>query len=49
MFRYRKAEEHKITVGEDAVLALMFADGFLGISEAPEGLQTLVEKALAYR
>ena len=32
--------------GGDTVLGLMFADGFVGISETPEGLQKQIEKAL---
>ena len=28
-----------VTVGEDTVSGLMFADDFVGISETPEGLQ----------
>ena len=35
-------------MGEDTVSGLMFADDFVGISEAPEGLQKQIEKALEY-
>ena len=35
-------------MGEDTVSGLMFADGFVGISETPEGLQKQIEKALEY-
>ena len=35
-------------MGEDTVSGLMFADDFVEISETPEGLQNLIEKALEY-
>ena len=43
-------EESKqgVTMGEDTVSALMFADDFVGISETPKGLQKQVEKAPEY-
>ena len=31
-------------MGEDTVSGLMFADGFVGMSETPEGLQERIEK-----
>ena len=34
--------------GRDTASGLMFADGFVSISETPEGLQTQIEKALEY-
>ena len=34
-----EAAKQRFTMGEDTVSGLMFADGFVGISEAPEGLQ----------
>ena len=37
-----------VTVGEDKVSRLMFVDDFVGISEAPEGLQKQIGKALEY-
>ena len=37
-----------ITMGEDTVSGLTFTDDFVGISETPEGLQKLMEKALKY-
>ena len=45
-----EAARQGVTLGEDTVSGLMFADGFAKISETPEGLQKqiLVEKALAY-
>ena len=35
-----------VTVGEDTVSGVMFADDFVGIPETPEGLQKQIEKAL---
>ena len=35
-----------VTVGEDTVSGVMFADDFVGISETPEALQKQIEKAL---
>ena len=35
-------------MGEDTVSGLMFADGFVGISETAEGLPEQIEKALEY-
>ena len=43
-----EAAKQGVTVGEDTVSELMFADGFVGISETPEGLQKQIEKALEY-
>ena len=40
------AAKQGVTMGEDAVSGLMFADGFVGLSETPEGLQKHKEKAL---
>ena len=37
-----------VTVGEDTVSALTFADNFVGISETPEGLQKRIGKALKF-
>ena len=37
-----------VTVGEDTVSGLMFADVLVGISETPEVLQEQIEKALEY-
>ena len=43
-----EAAKQGVTMGEDTVLGLMFADDFVGISETPEGLQKQIEKALEY-
>ncbi|MEP2874451.1 MAG: reverse transcriptase domain-containing protein [Hyphomicrobiales bacterium] len=43
-----EAARQGVTVGEDTVSGLMFADDFVGISETPEGLQKQIEKALEY-
>ena len=43
-----EAASQGVTVGEDTVSGLMFADDFVCISETPEGLQTQIEKALEY-
>ena len=40
------AAKQGVTMGEDAVSGLMFADDFVGVSETPEGLQQQIEKAL---
>ena len=37
-----------VTVGEDTVPGLMFADVFVGVSETPERLQKQIEKALEH-
>ena len=37
-----------VTMGEDTVSELMFADDFVGVSETPQGLQKQIEKALEY-
>ena len=42
-----EAAKQRVTVGEDTVSGLMFADGFVGISQTPEGLQKQIEKALS--
>ena len=41
-----EAAKQGVTMGEDTVSGLIFADGFVGLSETPEGLQEQVEKAL---
>ena len=43
-----EAAKQGVTVREDTVSGLMFADDFVGRSEAPEGLQKRIEKALEY-
>ena len=43
-----EAAKQGITVGEDTVSGLMFADDFVGISETPEGLEKQIDKALEY-
>ena len=43
-----EAARQGVTIGEDTVSGLMFADDFAGISETPEGLQEQIEKALEY-
>ena len=43
-----EAAKQGVKVGEDMVSGLMFADDFVGISDAPEGLQKQIEKALEY-
>ena len=40
-----EAATHGVTVGKNTVSGLMFADDFVGISEALEGLQNQIEKA----
>ena len=42
------AAKQGVTVGEDTVSGLRFADDFVGISETPERLQKQIEKALEY-
>ena len=42
-----EAAKQGVTVGEDAVSGLMFADDFVGISETPQGLQQ-IEKTVEY-
>ena len=37
-----------VTMGEDTMSGLMFADYLVGISETPEGLQKQIEKSLEY-
>ena len=41
-----EAAKQGVTVEEDAVSGLIFADGFVGISETPGGLQKQIEKTL---
>ena len=43
-----EAAKQGITAGEDAVSGLMFAVGFVGTPETPEGLQKQSEKAPEY-
>ena len=43
-----EAAKQGVTVGEDTVSGLMFADFFVGISETSEGLQKQYENALKY-
>ena len=39
-----EAAKEAVTVGEDTASGLMFADDFVGISEAPEGLHKQVRE-----
>ena len=41
-----EAANQGVTVREDTVSGLMFADDFVGKSETPEGMQKHMEKAL---
>ena len=41
-----EAAKQGVTIGEDTVSGLMFADDFGGISDTPEELQKRIEKAL---
>ena len=42
-----EAAKQGVTVGGDTAVAVStFADDFVGVSETPEGLQELIEKAL---
>ena len=43
-----EAAKQGVTMGEDTVSGLMFADDFVGISETPEGVQKQIENALEY-
>ena len=43
-----EAAKQGVTMGEDTVSGLMFADDFVGISETPKGLQKQIERALEY-
>ena len=43
-----EAAKKGVTMREDTVSGLMFADDFVGISETPGGLQKHIEKALGY-
>ena len=43
-----EAAKKGVTMGENTVLGLMFADDFVGIPETPEGLQKQIGKALEY-
>ena len=40
-----EAAEQRVTVGEDTMSRSMFTEDFVKISETPEGLQNLIEKA----
>ena len=40
----REAAKQGVTMGEDTVSGLMFADNFVGISETPEGWQNRYRK-----
>ena len=41
-----EAAKQGVTVGDNTVSGLMFADDFVGISETPKGLQKQIAKAL---
>ena len=43
-----EAAKQGIVVEEDTMSGFMFEDGFVGISETPEGIQKQIEKALEY-
>ena len=43
-----EAAKQGVTMGEDTVSGLIFADDFVGILETPEGLQKQTEEALQY-
>ena len=43
-----EAAKQGVTVGEDTVSGLMYANDFVGISETPERLQKQIEKTLEY-
>ena len=43
-----EAAKEGVTMGDDTVSGLMFADDFVGISETPEGWQKQIQKALEY-
>ena len=43
-----EAAKQGVTIGEDTVSGLRFADDFVGISESPDGLRKQIEKALEY-
>ena len=43
-----EAAKHGVTVEEETVWGLVFADDFVAISETPEGLQKQIEKTLEY-
>ena len=43
-----EAARQGVTVGEETVSGLMFADDIVGISETPEELQKQIEKTLEY-
>ena len=43
-----EAAKQGVTIGEDTVSQLIFADDYVAISETPEGLQKQIEKALGY-
>ena len=43
-----EAAKQGVVVEEDTMSGFMFKDGFVGISETPEGIQKQIEKALEY-
>ena len=43
-----EAAKQGVTVGQDTVSGLMYADDFVGMSETPTWLQKRIEKALDY-
>ena len=43
-----EAAKQGVTAGGDTVSGLLFADDFVGTSQAPKGLQQLTGKALEY-
>ena len=43
-----EAATQGVAVGDDAVSGSIFSDCFVGIAEAPEGLQKQIENALEY-
>ena len=43
-----EAAKRGLTMGEDMVSRLIFADDFVGISETPKRLQKQIEEALEY-
>ena len=48
IIRVEEAAKQGVKVGEDMVSGLMFADGFVGLAETPDGLQEQIEKALEH-
>ena len=43
-----EAANQGVTMGEDRISGLMFADDFVGLSETPEGLRKQIEKTPEY-